>query len=393
MSQYIINQIAAASVPNAPSGAFTLFLDTDGIWKKKDEFGNVTPVSNADNDEKVKVTGADTTPGYLQDKLIGTANKISLTIINPGANESYQLNIGNDVFDISVNTSDNITEGVVNFFVTNAEKTLIGTALQPGDNISELNNDVGYITSSFNIGNSDLTTTDFQRTLNLGDRRFNIEGYGTVLSTSVIRYQYSDGANAGLFDYVLNNFGNGLYTNVDHRPGQYVIDNVGNQDGDGGGLILDPTQTALSFYDGIAGQERAFACSPDGLILRDDIIQRGAAYDADYSTNGIAQFGNRWIPDVGYTNQLIESAKIKQKSGVVLKATFTGNPKTATVTFATPFADANYSPIITCEAINRNAYTPIVTNITSAGFTINMTVNNINNLTSVRWVAIKHGEN
>lgn len=45
MSLYSIVQVAKASVPNATSGRFILFLDTDGIWKKKDDAGVVSPVS------------------------------------------------------------------------------------------------------------------------------------------------------------------------------------------------------------------------------------------------------------------------------------------------------------------------------------------------------------
>ena len=62
MSEYIIKQIAAASVPNAPVGAFTLFLDTDGNWKKKDENGIVSLVAGvADkNLEQVLTVGNST---------------------------------------------------------------------------------------------------------------------------------------------------------------------------------------------------------------------------------------------------------------------------------------------------------------------------------------------
>lgn len=83
---------------------------------------------------------------------------------------------------------------------------------------------------------------------------------------------------------------------------------------------------------------------------------------------------------------------LKTKSGKVLNVTFTGNPKIATVTFATPFLDANYSVSLTVEG-NRS-FTPRVNNGRTAGtFIINMNANNIANLTSILWTATKHGEN
>jgi len=67
MSLYSIVEVDSASVPNAAAGRFILFLDTDGIWKKKDELGNVTPVSEDDLNDKVKVSANDTTEGYLEE--------------------------------------------------------------------------------------------------------------------------------------------------------------------------------------------------------------------------------------------------------------------------------------------------------------------------------------
>lgn len=37
-----------------------------------------------------------------------------------------------------------------------------------------------------------------------------------------------------------------------------------------------------------------------GIQVADEIYSAGAAYLADYSTQGIIKFGNRWIPDLGY---------------------------------------------------------------------------------------------
>lgn len=80
------------------------------------------------------------------------------------------------------------------------------------------------------------------------------------------------------------------------------------------------------------------------------------------------------------------------KSGVELNASFAGNPKRVTVVFATPFADANYSPVISQETTGTTTYPIAVENIIAGGFDVLIDKNNIPNLTSIRWNAIKHGE-
>lgn len=80
------------------------------------------------------------------------------------------------------------------------------------------------------------------------------------------------------------------------------------------------------------------------------------------------------------------------KAGRVLAAGFAGNPKKATVTFSTPFADTNYSVTITPVTSGNIAYTPIIESQLAGSFVINVTTNNIPNLTQMNWVAVKHGE-
>lgn len=52
-------------------------------------------------------------------------------------------NINSSAFDM-----DNFIDGTNNHYVSTSEKGLISTALQPGDNVSELTNDAWYITSA-----------------------------------------------------------------------------------------------------------------------------------------------------------------------------------------------------------------------------------------------------
>lgn len=53
-------------------------------------------------DQKVKVSSNDTTQDYLGNKLIGTANKITVTEINDGGNEDLQLDVGDNIMDVTV---------------------------------------------------------------------------------------------------------------------------------------------------------------------------------------------------------------------------------------------------------------------------------------------------
>lgn len=48
---------------------------------------------------KVKVSSDDTTPDYLEQKVIGTANRITATVVNPAGNEDLQLDAGSTILD------------------------------------------------------------------------------------------------------------------------------------------------------------------------------------------------------------------------------------------------------------------------------------------------------
>jgi hypothetical protein len=75
------------------------------------------------DNKKVKVSIDDDTDGYLEEKIVGATNKITVSVLNDALNESLQISIGSDVFDKSVDDTDNIDEGVVNLFFTEARAT------------------------------------------------------------------------------------------------------------------------------------------------------------------------------------------------------------------------------------------------------------------------------
>jgi uncharacterized membrane protein (Fun14 family) len=81
-----------------------------------DSAGSIT-IEN-DFAEQVRVTSNDTTPGYLFNKIIGTTGKVVVTEVNDGGDEDLQIDIGGDIFDTSIDTTDDITEGTTNLFYT-----------------------------------------------------------------------------------------------------------------------------------------------------------------------------------------------------------------------------------------------------------------------------------
>lgn len=75
------------------------------------------------------------------------------------------------------------------------------------------------------------------------------------------------------------------------------------------------------------------------------------------------------------------------KAGTVSSGSFTGNPKTASVTFTTAFANTNYA--VTVTGIDARTWT--ISNVATTGFTINANANAA--LTgNVFWHAIANGE-
>jgi hypothetical protein len=79
-----------------------------------------------------------------------------------------------------------------------------------------------------------------------------------------------------------------------------------------------------------------------------------------------------WCSEDEFGNVIVyQAAGIGSKAGVVSAVTFTGNPKTASVTFTTPFLDNNYA--VTITGIDNRNWT--AESLTSSGFTINANAN------------------
>ena len=156
---------------------------------------------------------------------------------------------------------------------------------------------------------------------------------------------------------------------------------TGPAGGDLDGTYPDPSvddgADATAIHDNIASEisvitEKASPINADIVIIEDS-----AAGNAKKRV----QLGN--IPS---------AAGLKTKAGKVLAAAFSGNPKTAGVTFAAAFADSDYSISLSCETTGGTTYTPCEQSVIAASFTINLASNQTTNLIAIHWIAIEHGE-
>ena len=97
------------------------------ILQYKDVTDKLTwiPASGLDSHD-VKVSADDTTPGFLNGKLLAVAGKTTLTENDGGGNETLSIGIGADIFDHTSDDSDDISEGSTHLFLTSAERTILG---------------------------------------------------------------------------------------------------------------------------------------------------------------------------------------------------------------------------------------------------------------------------
>ncbi len=83
---------------------------------------------------------------------------------------------------------------------------------------------------------------------------------------------------------------------------------------------------------------------------------------------------------------------LEKKKGVVAAGSFTGTPRTATVTFAGAFPDATYSVTISAVTQNGKGFSPTVESKVAGSFIINLHSNKVTDLTEVCWAAGVAGE-
>jgi hypothetical protein len=79
------------------------------------------------------------------------------------------------------------------------------------------------------------------------------------------------------------------------------------------------------------------------------------------------------------------------KSGVIPPASFSGNPKKATVTFGSPYPDTNYSIVLGVCTDGTKTFALDYENKTTTGFVVNLNSNNLATLIEVGWHTLQNG--
>lgn len=165
------------------------------------------------------------------------------------------------------------------------------TALNPFATIADLIADTSIYT-----GDGTLTAN---RTVTQNEKQLNFLGTGTILDTYTEIYIWPDQANAGIYLYTGNNFGNGSSVEIDQRAGgDYVITSQHNNQIQKS-LSLLTSSSGLDYFNLVTGENNSIELNANGFKIETS-LGKGAYYNADYSTTGIAAHGDRWIPDAGY---------------------------------------------------------------------------------------------
>lgn len=98
MSEYTIRKLTAGDVQNPPTDAFTLFLDENGVWQKKDDQGVVTEVVTNNPspvfDKSDYNTGL-SNPAYLEGRVFYDMSKNTLAYYNDESDTT--INLGQEI--------------------------------------------------------------------------------------------------------------------------------------------------------------------------------------------------------------------------------------------------------------------------------------------------------
>jgi len=153
-------------ISNSPSDGYLLeYKDST------DKLTWIAPDTTEAHD--VKVSADDTTPGFLNGKLLAVSGKTTLTENNGGGNETLSIGVGADIFDHTSDDSDDITEGSTHLFTTSAQQTLLGntSGINTGDEVVATGGEVDTGTDNTKmvtakaVKDSKLSYTDGTETL------------------------------------------------------------------------------------------------------------------------------------------------------------------------------------------------------------------------------------
>lgn len=82
-------------------------------------------------------------------------------------------------------------------------------------------------------------------------------------------------------------------------------------------IVIQPATLGLEYRDlGTGNLKQFILSSANGINVNDGVNTTGMGYGANYRTNGIANFGARWIPDIGAVRQEISDSLGGASSGI-----------------------------------------------------------------------------
>jgi hypothetical protein len=129
-----------ADLTNSGVSAGTYGSATQVAQVVVDAKGRITSATNISisgvDTKEIKVSANDSTPGYLEGKVVGASGKIAISTLNDGGDEDLQITIGADVFDKTTDDSGDITEGSNLFFTDERAQDAVGGMVANSSNVS-----------------------------------------------------------------------------------------------------------------------------------------------------------------------------------------------------------------------------------------------------------------
>jgi len=198
-------------------------------------------------------------------------------------------------------------------------------------------------------------------------------------------------------------------------PGLLVVQSVAGSTPDytltvqsSAGVVSGDHVVAPKLADSTHGAVYRVLSVPDGftIVIKDDRLPGGGTYGPP--TSGRSAY---WTPTSGgmstskvnstpYWGDVTERDLLlleggldaSTKTGKLIPSNFSGNPKRATVTFATPFPNAQYTPLPAAWSDGSRSFSPTPESKTASGFIVNLNANNLAGLIEVNWHAVVIGE-
>lgn len=236
----------------------------------------------------------------------GAINANSPSAVNPFATIADLANADN-----IYNTSDSLTgnrvlSGTLAFFNLNFaslgafdveatdgnEETTID--MNPGSMRMRYDDTAGTATADIEITN--------QINMSVSDSGSGSDTYSGLFAYNFGRHRYQDGSFTADFNMSATGFQMSIENDTTSDRAQISVND-------------NNTTAQMLVYDDSSSNETKFTMENGSTIFDDAIGDQGMAYNADYSTNGVNNYGNRWIPDVGWV--LSDANGIYSGSGTV----------------------------------------------------------------------------